>query len=101
MKKGFVHCDLKPANILLVKDDEKDDDFVAKIADFGLTKRTRRLYFAPECVLVNYQEQPSDIWALGCIVLSELNHKIKFESPIIPRDHSISKEAKDFLMKCF
>ncbi|PON34863.1 Serine/threonine protein kinase [Parasponia andersonii] len=37
---GFVHCDLKPENILLVKEgDNDDDDFVAKTADFGLSKR--------------------------------------------------------------
>ena len=118
--KGFVHCDLKPENILLVKE---DDGFVPKIADFGFTKRAdswtkaqgTKMYLAPECITANYQERQSDIWALGCIVLvmltgrlpwdalndDELKRKIIFESPPLPRDNSISKEAKDFLMRCF
>ncbi|PON87676.1 Serine/threonine protein kinase [Trema orientale] len=126
-KMGKVHCDLKPANILLVKEDERDDDFVAKIADFGLAKkaddwealvsaRGTRMYLAPECVMIDFQEQYSDIWALGCIVLGmltgrypwdanlskkELDWKIQHERPFIPSSNSISKDAEDFLIKCF
>ncbi|KAL6223202.1 hypothetical protein ACLB2K_006591 [Fragaria x ananassa] len=36
--KGYVHCDIKPDNILLVHDMDSPVDFVAKIGDFGLTK---------------------------------------------------------------
>ncbi|KAF4352297.1 hypothetical protein F8388_005944 [Cannabis sativa] len=94
--KGFVHCDLKPANILLVADDDDDspysvDGFVAKIADFGLAKTSsvrsntgddecmRRskvggtlYYLSPEALLENTQEEASDIWAVGCVVLQML-----------------------------
>ncbi|PON33672.1 Serine/threonine protein kinase [Parasponia andersonii] len=60
---GFVHCDLKPQNILLVKEYENDDDFVPKIADFGLSKRADNWisntpsvgspdYWAPECEIM-------------------------------------------------
>ncbi|KAL5540469.1 hypothetical protein UlMin_043937 [Ulmus minor] len=117
--KGFIHCDLKPENILLVR--KNDSEFLAKIADFGCAKTMDEsdistevsgttMYFSPEIVIEGVQEQPSDIWALGCIVLSMLTgkepwkhrrpeRKIAKESPIIPDE--CSEEAKDFLKKCF
>ncbi|KAK1433996.1 hypothetical protein QVD17_10914 [Tagetes erecta] len=89
-KKGYVHCDLKPENILLVSSYGKGD-FVAKIGDFGLAKRANRMkkkknklgcywrgtpmYFSPEAVINGVQEQPADIWAVGCIVFQMLTGK--------------------------
>lgn len=129
---GYVHCDLKPENILLFP---KSDGFVAKIGDFGLAKRSaqslpqkkRRLdpyfrgtafYMAPESVNECVQEPPSDIWALGCVVLEMLtgnppwDHKPGLnteelqrligdgcELPEIPTE--ISKEGREFLKGCF
>ncbi|XP_040367474.1 mitogen-activated protein kinase kinase kinase 20-like [Rosa chinensis] len=86
----YVHCDLKPHNILVVENE--DDDvyrLVAKVADLGLAKkkdevqdvlilgpverwRGTPMYLSPETILYNEQEEPSDIWALGCIVLEML-----------------------------
>nr|XP_048331873.1 mitogen-activated protein kinase kinase kinase 20-like [Ziziphus jujuba var. spinosa] len=127
---GYVHCDLKPENILLVPS-SNGTDFVAKIGDFGLAKRGRQsqcrrldpslrgtcVYLAPEAVIDNVQEPPSDIWALGCVVLEMLTGKHpwdtkpdlngedilrligdKFELPKIP--NGISKEGKEFLKGC-
>jgi serine/threonine protein kinase len=115
--KGYVHCDLKPDNILLVPDMTSHADFVAKIADFGLTKRAQdmysrqgtAIYWPPETVLSNIQGKPSDIWALGCVVLEMLTGNLWpcktsedlsswVSNPIIPSH--LSKEAKDFLSKC-
>ncbi|XP_062104743.1 mitogen-activated protein kinase kinase kinase 20-like [Humulus lupulus] len=132
-QKGFVHCDLKPANILLVPCDDDNhygvDGFVAKIADLGLAKRSHMhrqskskrkavrgtlMYLSPEAVLENMQEQASDIWALGCVVLEmltgslpwdkrlekeELLRKIGTETPALP--FFLTKTARDFLVKCF
>ncbi|CAN4100163.1 unnamed protein product [Withania somnifera] len=87
---GYVHCDMKPENILLMKNSSKGStEFRAKVGDLGLAKRgnqrkKRRLepywrgtpmYLSPEVVADNVQESPADIWALGCIVLEMLTGK--------------------------
>src|SRR5258707_11738365 len=36
--QGIVHRDLKPANIFLVKSDEEDVGWIAKVLDFGIAK---------------------------------------------------------------
>ncbi|CAL5432126.1 unnamed protein product [Camellia sinensis] len=122
--KGYVHCDIKPHNILLV--DEKDDlsidlngkmnrvqERTAKIADLGGTA----LYMAPESIRHEDYEPEADIWALGCTILELLTGKepwkcdrntervtILFkiastqEIPEIPS--GFSEEAEDFLKKC-
>ncbi|CAL5432112.1 unnamed protein product [Camellia sinensis] len=99
--KGYVHCDIKPHNILLV--DEKDDlsidlngkmnrvqERTAKIADLGLVKkagerltekgsklgiRGTALYMAPESIRHEDYEPEADIWALGCTILELLTGK--------------------------
>lgn len=136
--KGFVHCDIKPANIFLARNIpdtelclasrfEFGTKFMAKIGDFGLTKRAAKdnvmkrsgiiqgtgMYMSPEVTHDNIQEPPSDIWALGCCVLQMLTGKEEWEVstelkdewgdpieiPIIPEE--LNDEAKDFLGKCF
>ncbi|XP_050228233.1 mitogen-activated protein kinase kinase kinase 20-like [Mercurialis annua] len=122
---GYVHCDLKPQNVLFVS--SVGDQFVPKIGDLGLAKKIVRSnsyiggttsYMAPETVADGIQETPSDIWALGCIVFemltgnkvwyssdvdttnAEILKKIgdPYELPKIPSQ--ISKDAKDFLKAC-
>lgn len=126
--KGFVHCDVKPRNILVF------DDGDVKIADFGLSKTAEKnraetgedgrfqlrgspLYMSPESVNDNEYESPCDIWALGCSVIEMFTGKpawnfrpesniysllmkigIGEELPEIPRD--LSEEGKDFVSKC-
>lgn len=132
--EGFVHCDLKPENILLVSGNRNDDDeegefgFTAKLADLGMAKRAQierdglrrslkgtMIYLPPEAALFFIQEQASDVWALGCVVLklfggklpwqhgnlsnSDIRNKIAMNRPVLPP--GISKEARDFLGKCF
>ncbi|XP_016648934.1 PREDICTED: mitogen-activated protein kinase kinase kinase 2-like [Prunus mume] len=124
----YVHCDLTPENILLVPTTTScgSTSLVAKIADFGLAKRTKEnvggsgcrgspMYLSPEALLDKLQDQPSEIRSVGCIVLEMLTgkppwdtsycwkprdflNKLVFDSPKIPA--KISKEGRDFLKIC-
>ncbi|KAL8117637.1 mitogen-activated protein kinase kinase kinase 20-like [Apium graveolens] len=125
-QKGYVHCDIKLQNVLLV---EVDGNHVAKIADFGLAKRAGNarskcdlrgtiMYMSPEMVTQGEQESAADIWALGCLVLEMITGTpawkcrrqtdfgglmmrigVGDEVPEVPE--KLSKLGKDFLGKCF
>ncbi|KAK9066322.1 hypothetical protein SSX86_013643 [Deinandra increscens subsp. villosa] len=133
---GYVHCDLKPENILLVAT-SVNNNFTAKIGDLGLAKRAKQqsktkkgclidywrgtpMYLSPEVVIEGVQEAPSDIWAVGCIVLEMLTASPPWdpedtngdgiitriaelnESPLIRSTLcTLSGEAKSFLKGCF
>ncbi|KAL5724787.1 hypothetical protein ACHQM5_008007 [Ranunculus cassubicifolius] len=126
-ENGYVHCDIKPQNILLFHSSELKCT-IPKIADFGhaqrvgesLKKSTPRLigtlrYMAPESLNMNEYEPPCDIWALGCTVLQMLTKNIPWfllfteenvkariacsqDIPEIPK--TLSFQAQDFLKKC-
>ncbi|XP_042509157.1 mitogen-activated protein kinase kinase kinase 20-like [Macadamia integrifolia] len=88
---GYVHCDIKPQNIVLCS--SSSVDYVTKIAGFGSAKNTMKelrkrkkerrclnlrgtpLYMSPESVSRKEQEAPSDIWALGCVVAEMISGK--------------------------
>ncbi|KAL6297590.1 hypothetical protein ACE6H2_005732 [Prunus campanulata] len=120
-ERGFVHCDLKPENILLVT---SGSGFVPKIEDSGLAtravgKRSCRgtaMYLSPETVLDSIQEKPSDIWALGCVVLKMLTGRHPWDAKASAKLHDLkpliasrvpkvpgglSEDARDFLKNCF
>ncbi|VVA28458.1 PREDICTED: mitogen-activated kinase [Prunus dulcis] len=128
-KCDYVHCDLKPDNILLVPTTTTSSGgttFVAKIADFGLTMKTKvnysrrrgtPRYLSPKAFINNKQDQSSDIWSLGCIVFEILTGKspwdLKPDNPnnlpdVLMFDHlrtckiptGISDVARDFLNSC-
>ncbi|KAH0662509.1 hypothetical protein KY284_027440 [Solanum tuberosum] len=127
-RKGIIHCDIKPHNILLTSTDD-DTEEVAKIADFGLSltlehcwtqkqgMRGTKRYMAPESLLKQEYGPETDIWALGCTVyelitgtplwessnsdpkFDDVLQRIKYEEPNLEND-KLSTEAKDFLRYC-
>nr|GME03538.1 mitogen-activated protein kinase kinase kinase ANP1-like [Ipomoea batatas] len=119
---GFVHCDLKPTNVLVFPCGCGVNRL--KIADFGLVKpsgvnifggfhRGSLLYTLLESLVSEMHEAPKDIWSIGCIVVEmitgnpawrfndskDASLNIVFKKPEIPE--GISNRCKDFLEWCF
>ncbi|KAK8660029.1 hypothetical protein V6N13_050965 [Hibiscus sabdariffa] len=123
-QKGFVHCDLKPGNILVFPPREDTGLASLKIGDFGLAKQVGVSkvkygfqgsvpYMSPESILGDVTGA-LDVWSLGCVVVEMITGRLPWdtcdandlmlklfsgESPNIPEDMSIL--GKDFLRKCF
>ncbi|OIT20998.1 PREDICTED: mitogen-activated protein kinase kinase kinase NPK1-like [Nicotiana attenuata] len=127
-KKGWVHCDIKPANVLVFDTNERGMHTL-KLADFGLSlrigdgmaymtgtplsNRGTLLYAPPESLTYGFHAKAYDIWSLGCTVAEmmtgnrvwiyrdtkDLQWQIMNEDPVIPSN--VSEIARDFLYRCF
>ncbi|CAI0542239.1 unnamed protein product [Linum tenue] len=118
---GYVHCDIKPSNILVFPREGEAIPEV-KVADFGFATvsgsknfRGSLRYMPPEVLADRTVTGAMDIWALGCTVLEMLTGEMPWDRLDDDRDVFreirkgcrpeipgwLSGDAKDFLNKCF
>ncbi|XP_027341731.1 G-type lectin S-receptor-like serine/threonine-protein kinase SD2-5 [Abrus precatorius] len=82
----IIHCDIKPQNVLL------DDNFTAKVSDFGLAKlmsreqshvfttlRGTRGYLAPEWITNYAISEKSDVFSYGMVLLEIIGGRKNYD----------------------
>ncbi|KAJ4881874.1 Protein kinase superfamily protein [Raphanus sativus] len=128
-RHGYVHCDLKPDNLLVFPSSRQDSSYEIKISDFGNSLEVGEvplfwetdypwvgtpIYMPPESVRDGVANKSLDLWSLGCLVREmytgvfpwegiELDDiatlLICGEAPWIPE--FLPSDAKAFIQTCF
>lgn len=95
-RRGLVHRDVKPANILITVRDGQEH---AYLTDFGLAKKFDTAtgltakghlvgtvdYMAPEQITGSHTDARTDVYALGCVFFQMLTGQVPYE-----RDNSVA-----------
>ena len=94
--QGIVHRDLKPANIFLVKSDDDETGWIAKVLDFGIAKLDQGekgttqagtvlgtpLFMSPEQVRgASSVDHRADLYSLGMCLFRMLTGEYAYYSP--------------------
>ncbi len=93
-RRGLVHRDVKPANVLIARGDGEDDEHVY-LTDFGIARRTDSAapmtrtgvlvgtidYLAPERIEGGRGTPASDIYSFGCMLFESLSGRLPYEGP--------------------
>ena len=90
---GLVHRDVKPANVLIARGPEEEDDHVY-LTDFGIARRTDSEsitrtavvvgtidYMAPERFEGGKGDAASDIYSFGCVLYETLTGHVPYQRP--------------------
>lgn len=90
-RAGLVHCDVKPQNVLVTRDDR------VKVADFGIARAMSQAsiqtgsllwgtphYFSPEQAGGESPTPASDVYAIGIIIFEMLTGRLPFEADTLP-----------------
>jgi serine/threonine protein kinase len=92
-RRGLIHGDVRPANVLIARSDEPYDGHVY-LADFGIARRTDSEstartgtflgmidYTAPERIEGGEENPSSDIYSFGCMLFEALTGHVPFDRP--------------------
>jgi serine/threonine protein kinase len=96
-RRDLMHRDVKPANVLIDRDGEREH---AYLTDFGIARHVAATsgltqtgsvvgtidYLAPERIIEGGGDARADVYALGCVLCQVLTGSVPY-----PRDHEAAK----------